>query len=157
MTPGGASWSAMGSGIGISGFAPPGEGVHGAATTVDIEAACQVSSNVYMFRATGSVLKFPGFRTLYLESRDDGDDDDNRKLLPVLTGGDALGCLKLESIQHFTQPPPRFTEATLIKAMEEKGIGRPSTYAPTIGTLLARNYVEKDQTRLMPTTLSSPS
>ena len=123
------------------------------ATTVDIEAACKQSDNVYMFRATGSVLKFPGFRTLYLESRDDGVEDDHRKLLPVLTSGDGLNCLKLEPLQHFTQPPPRFTEATLIKAMEERGIGRPSTYAPTIGTLLDRNYVEKDQTRLMPTPL----
>jgi DNA topoisomerase-1 len=123
------------------------------ATTVDIDAACQQSDNVYLFRATGSVLKFPGFRTLYLESRDDGDDDDHRKLLPALAGGDGLNCLKLEPLQHFTQPPPRYTEATLIKAMEERGIGRPSTYAPTIGTLLDRNYVEKDQTRLIPTKL----
>ena len=123
------------------------------ATTIEIEAACKKSANIYLFRATGSVLKFPGFRTLYLESRDDVDDDDHRKLLPVLTSGDSLNCLKLEPLQHFTQPPPRFTEATLIKAMEERGIGRPSTYAPTIGTLLDRNYVEKDQNRLIPTTL----
>ncbi|MDA0733268.1 MAG: type I DNA topoisomerase [Chloroflexi bacterium] len=123
------------------------------ATTVDIEASCKQSPNVYLFRATGSVLKFPGFRTLYLESRDDGEDDDHRKLLPALASGDGLNCLKLEPLQHFTQPPPRFTEATLIKAMEERGIGRPSTYAPTIGTLIDRNYVEKDQTRLTPTEL----
>ncbi|MCH8897581.1 MAG: type I DNA topoisomerase [Chloroflexi bacterium] len=123
------------------------------ATTVDIEAACQESSSIYMFRATGSVLKFPGFRTLYLESKDDADDDDNRRLLPRLANNDALNCLNLETIQHFTQPPPRFTEATLIKLMEEKGIGRPSTYAPTIGTLVDRNYVEKEQTRLTPTKL----
>ena len=123
------------------------------ATNVEIEAACKKSANTYLFRATGSVLKFPGFRTLYLESRDDGEDDDHRKLLPVLASGDGLNCLKLEPLQHFTQPPPRFTEATLIKAMEERGIGRPSTYAPTIGTLLDRNYVEKDQNRLTPTTL----
>ena len=123
------------------------------ATTVEIEAACKESANTYLFRATGSVLKFPGFRTLYLESRDDGDDDDHRKLLPALTSNDGLNCLNLEPLQHFTQPPPRFTEATLIKAMEERGIGRPSTYAPTIGTLLDRNYVEKEQNRLAPTTL----
>jgi DNA topoisomerase-1 len=123
------------------------------ATAVEIEAACKKSANTYLFRATGSVLKFPGFRTLYLESRDDVNDDDHRKPLPVLTSGDGLNCLKLEPLQHFTQPPPRFTEATLIKAMEERGIGRPSTYAPTIGTLLDRNYVEKDQNRLTPTTL----
>ena len=123
------------------------------ATTVDIDATCKESSTVYMFRATGSVLKFPGFRTLYLESRDDGDDDASKKTLPVLAGGDSLNCLDLEALQHFTQPPPRYSEATLIKAMEEKGIGRPSTYAPTIGTLVDRNYVEKEQSRLIPTTL----
>ena len=123
------------------------------ATTVDIDAACVKSDHVYVFRATGSVLKFAGFRTLYLESRDDSDDDDHRKLLPALAQGDGLNCLKVEPLQHFTQPPPRYTEATLIKAMEEKGIGRPSTYAPTIGTLLDRNYVEKEQNRLTPTIL----
>ncbi len=125
------------------------------ATTVDIEAACAKSSNVYIFRATGSVLVFAGFRTLYLESRDDGEEDENRRLLPAMAGGDALTCDGVEPLQHFTQPPPRYTEATLIKAMEEKGIGRPSTYAPTIGTLLDRNYVEKEQNRLQPTTLGN--
>jgi DNA topoisomerase-1 len=123
------------------------------ATSVDIEAACKASSNVYIFRVTGSVLKFPGFRTLYLESRDDSDDDDTRKALPELTARNRLNCLKLEALQHFTQPPPRYTEATLIKAMEEKGIGRPSTYAPTIGTLLDRHYIDKEQNRLIPTAL----
>jgi DNA topoisomerase-1 len=123
------------------------------ATTVDIDASCQVSPQVYMFRATGSVLKFPGFRVLYLESRDDSDEDESRKTLPELSPSDRLNCQKLEALQHFTQPPPRYTEATLIKAMEEKGIGRPSTYAPTIATLLDRNYVEKEQNRLTPTTL----
>jgi DNA topoisomerase-1 len=123
------------------------------ATTADIEANCKVSPNVYIFRATGSVLKFPGFRALYLESRDDSDDDETRKTLPDLVNNDRLNCQKLEALQHFTQPPPRYTEATLIKAMEEKGIGRPSTYAPTIATLLDRNYVEKEQNRLVPTIL----
>ena len=125
------------------------------ATTMDIDVACVKSDQVYIFRATGSVLKFAGFRTLYLESRDDSDDEDQRKLLPALAKGDGLNCLKVEPLQHFTQPPPRYTEATLIKAMEEKGIGRPSTYAPTIGTLLDRNYVEKEQNRLVPTTLGT--
>jgi DNA topoisomerase-1 len=123
------------------------------ATTVDIDAACRNSSNVYNFRATGSVLKFPGFRSVYLESRDDAPDEDARQALPELTGGDPLECLKLDALQHFTEPPPRFTEATLIKAMEERGIGRPSTYAPTIGTLLDRHYVNKEQNRLTPTPL----
>ncbi|MFQ6026914.1 MAG: type I DNA topoisomerase [Dehalococcoidia bacterium] len=125
------------------------------ATTVDIEAKCQASPNTYIFRATGSVLTFPGFRTLYLESSDDNGDDEQRKPLPQLAQNDPLNCQKLEGVQHFTQPPPRYTEATLIKAMEEKGIGRPSTYAPTIGVLLDRNYVEKQQNRLHPTELGT--
>ncbi|MSQ05762.1 MAG: type I DNA topoisomerase [Dehalococcoidia bacterium] len=123
------------------------------ATTVNIEATAPGSPNVYIFRTTGSVLKFPGFRTLYLESRDDADDDDSRKTLPALAVGDALSRDALEALQHFTQPPPRYTEATLIKAMEEAGIGRPSTYAPTIGTLLNRYYVSKEQNRLVPSFL----
>ena len=126
------------------------------ATAADIEATCKQSANVYIFRATGSVLKFPGFRTLYLESQDDSsDDDDARRSLPELAAGDGLNCLKLDALQHFTQPSPRYTEATLIKAMEERGIGRPSTYAPTIGTLLDRNYVTKEQNRLFPTPLGT--
>ena len=122
-------------------------------TTVDIDAACRESGNVYNFRTTGSVLKFAGFRTVYLEGRDEGSDSDNAKTLPSLDAGDPLACEGLKANQHFTEPPPRFTEATLIKAMEERGIGRPSTYAPTIGTLMGRYYVERKQTRLFPTTL----
>ena len=123
------------------------------ATSVDIDAKCKASSNVYVFRATGSVLTFPGFRTLYLESRDDEDEAEGRQPLPSLGKDDGLACQKLDALQHFTQPPPRYTEATLIKAMEEKGIGRPSTYAPTIGTLVDRYYVEKERNRLTPTVL----
>ena len=122
-------------------------------TTVDIDAACRDSGNVYVFRATGSVLKFAGFRSVYLEGRDENTDGDDAKTLPRLDAGDPLACDGLSANQHFTEPPPRFTEATLIKAMEERGIGRPSTYAPTIGTLLARYYVERKQGRLFPTTL----
>ena len=122
-------------------------------TTVDIDAACRDSGNVYNFRATGSVLKFAGFRSVYLEGRDENSDADSAKLLPRLEAGDPLACEGLTANQHYTEPPPRFTEATLIKAMEERGIGRPSTYAPTIGTLLARYYVERKQGRLFPTTL----
>ena len=128
------------------------------ATTVDIDAAGRpgpdgAAGRVFTFRATGSVLKFPGFRTLYLEGRDEGDAEENHKSLPELAPGDDLNCRQLEASQHFTQPPPRFTEATLVKAMEENGIGRPSTYAPTIGVLLARNYVTKEQNALHPTPL----
>ena len=124
-------------------------------TTVDISAHGRATSNVYLFRATGSVLKFPGFRTLYLESRDDEAADEDRKLLPELGKGDPLECLKLGTVQHFTEPPHRFTEATLIKGMEEKGIGRPSTYAPTIATLLDRQYVTKEQNHLVPSALGT--
>ena len=130
------------------------------ATTVNIDAACKASADaldqagrVFNFRATGSVLKFPGFRTLYLESRDEGDAEEKRNSLPELAPGNGLNCQQLAAAQHFTQPPPRFTEATLIKSMEERGIGRPSTYAPTIGVLLARNYVSKEQNALHPTEL----
>ena len=123
------------------------------ATTVDIDAACRESGNVYNFRATGSVLKFAGFRSVYLEGRDEKTDADDAKTLPRLEAGDPLVSEGLSANQHFTEPPPRFSEATLIKAMEERGIGRPSTYAPTIGTLLARYYVERKQGRLFPTTL----
>ena len=125
------------------------------ATTVDIEATCQGSGQVYLFRATGSVLKFFGFRTLYLESRDDEDEERGRQPLPALDKDDGLACQKLDALQHFTQPPPRYSEATLIKALEEKGIGRPSTYAPTIATILDRHYVEKEQNRLVPTQLGN--
>ena len=130
------------------------------ATTVDIDAACRTAAadpstpgTIYNFRATGSVLKFPGFRTLYLESRDEGDAAENRNALPELAVGQRLNCQSLSANQHFTQPPPRFTEATLVKAMEERGIGRPSTYAPTIAVLLNRNYVVKEQNSLHPTEL----
>ena len=123
------------------------------ATTADIDGTCKKSGNVYNFRASGSVMKFSGFRSVYLEGRDDAEDGDGKKTLPVLNAGDVLECAKLEANQHFTEPPPRYTEATLIKVMEEKGIGRPSTYAPTIGTLVDRHYVERERTRLTPTQL----
>ena len=123
------------------------------ATTVEIDAHCVApSDSVFRFRATGSVLKFPGFRAVYLEGRDDAGDG-NENALPELAAGDGLTNQKLEASQHFTQPPPRFTEATLIREMEEKGIGRPSTYAPTIATLVEREYVQREQRRLSPTEL----
>ncbi len=124
------------------------------ATTVDIDAVCQDSGNTYNFRASGSVLRFPGFRTVYLEGRDDAAEDaESGNALPPLDAGDVLDCSKLDANQHFTEPPPRYTEATLIRAMEERGIGRPSTYAPTIGTLVDRRYVERERNRLTPTPL----
>ena len=123
------------------------------ATTLGIDAVCKGAGITYNFRASGSVLKFAGFRTVYLEGRDDTNDSDDKNSLPLLSEGDLLDCSNLEANQHFTEPPPRFTEATLIKVMEEKGIGRPSTYAPTISTLVDRMYVERERNRLTPTKL----
>lgn len=124
-------------------------------TSVRIGAAGKTAE--YEFRANGSVLKFAGFRALYMEDFDDRSegDDENDKTLPHLDQGEPLDCLKLTPKQHFTQPPPRFTEASLVKALEEEGIGRPSTYAPTLSTLMDRDYVLKDQGRFKPTKLGT--
>jgi DNA topoisomerase I len=117
-------------------------------TTVDI------SANGAWFRATGSVLKFPGFMAVYTEGTDDGQaEDDTKKLLPPVNQGDNLGEPGLAPEQHFTQPPPRYSESSLVKAMEELGIGRPSTYAPTMETILKRGYAILDQKRFHPTEL----
>lgn len=109
----------------------------------------------YIFNATGSVIKFDGFMTLYTESKDDNSEDelDDLKDLPSLKEKDKLEEEKLGFEQKFTEPPARYTEASLVKAMEEKGIGRPSTYAPTISTLLDRFYIDKENKRLVPTEL----
>ncbi len=122
-------------------------------TSVDIEAQCKKADKTYMFRAAGSVLTFPGFRTLYLESSDDAEEEDGKGPLPLLEKDHLLDCLGIEPKQHFTQPPPRYTEASLIKSLEERGIGRPSTYAPIISTITDRHYVLKDSGRLKPTVL----
>src|SRR5690606_28457061 len=90
----------------------------------------------YIFRATGSIVTFPGWMKVYQLGRDDGEKDDiDKAALPEVRQGDPLDLEKLVPEQHFTQPPPRYSEATLVKALEELGIGRPSTYAPTIATL----------------------
>ncbi len=111
-----------------------------------------INAGAYLFKASGSHLKFKGFMTLYVEGRDDGAEEKDMKL-PRLSVQDELELLKLEHAQHFTQPPPRYTEATLIKTLEEKGIGRPSTYAPTITTITARGYVGREKKQLFPTEL----
>ena len=103
------------------------------------------------FKASGYSVKFEGFTVLYEESKD-ADAEDN-KVLPPLEQGDLLKVKSLDGNQHFTQPPARYSEATLIKALEENGIGRPSTYAPTITTILSRLYVERDGKQLRPTAL----
>ncbi|MSQ11733.1 MAG: type I DNA topoisomerase [Dehalococcoidia bacterium] len=122
------------------------------ATQVDI-LATPPGGAPYRFRASGSVLKFPGFRTLYLEGSDEAAEDELDARLPELARGDALSCQQLEPKQHFTEPPRRFTEASLIKSLEERGIGRPSTYASIIGTLVARSYVTKERGSLLSTAL----
>ena len=122
-------------------------------TSVDVHATSARSDGQYLFRATGSVLVFPGFRALYLEGRDDSQDDELSRTLPPFAAGDALDCEKLEPHQHFTQPPPRYSDASLIRALEEKGIGRPSTYAAIVSTIQDRGYVERDRGRLIPTPL----
>lgn len=111
-----------------------------------------ISVGDYIFKATGSKVKFPGFMFLYIEGRDD-ENEDSETTLPELVENEELKVRKVEPKQHFTQPPQRYTEASLVKALEEKGIGRPSTYAPTITTILARGYVEKDKKILYPTEL----
>ena len=121
----------------------------------------KVTFNVqdYMFNSTGSVIKFDGFMALYTESKEEGkkqdeeDLDDNSQELPKLEIGEVLNEKKLNFEQKFTEPPSRYSEATLVKVMEEKGIGRPSTYAPTISTLVDRFYVEKEGRMLIPTEL----
>ena len=124
-------------------------------TTVVVAAGSNKSATQYLFRATGSILKFPGFRVLYMEDTDDAASDQDKETtpLPEVDKGDALECVALTPEQHFTQPPPRYTEATLIRTLEEQGIGRPSTYAPTIGTIMERDYVRKESGRFVPTKL----
>ena len=118
----------------------------------EIDAAAQ--SETYGFRASGSLLRSPGFLQVYEESADeDAQVDEPETDVPLLDAGDALQLQKLLPEQHFTQPPPRFTEASLIKILEENGIGRPSTYAPTISTIQARGYVLSESRRLMPTAI----
>src|SRR2546427_1482767 len=118
--------------------------------SADIEAKPTDGGIRYLFRATGQTLTFDGFRRVYFEGRDDALDEDAEAALPLLTPEQALRLLDLMREQHFTQPPPRFTEATLVKTLEENGIGRPSTYAPTIATLLDRGYVRLDERRFFP-------
>ncbi|HTI01950.1 MAG TPA: type I DNA topoisomerase [Acidisoma sp.] len=102
-------------------------------------------------RANGSLLAFDGFLKLYREDRDDqSEDDDESRVLPAMSEGDPLTRREIKASQHFTQPPPRYTEASLVKKMEELGIGRPSTYASTLSVLRDRNYVRLEQKRLIP-------
>jgi DNA topoisomerase-1 len=119
-------------------------------TTIDISAG-----EKYTFRATGSVIKFDGFLAVYEEGKDEKDEDDDERAakLPKVEKGEELKLNSLTPNQHFTEPPPRYTEATLVKALEEKGIGRPSTYASIMSVIQDREYVEKTEGRFRPTEL----
>lgn len=112
--------------------------------------ACSIEANGCVFKASGFSVKFDGFTALYEEAKDDEEDT---SILPTLSKGDEVKCKSVDGIQHFTQPPARYTEATLIKAFKENGIARPSTYAVTITTILSRSYVEREGKQLKPTSL----
>ena len=110
-----------------------------------------IAAGAYQFRATGSRVKFPGFLAVYRDLPENGEGQEG--WLPDLTAGETLEVVALDPQQHFTQPPPRYTEASLVRALEERGIGRPSTYAPTIETIKRRGYVKPINRRLHPTDL----
>lgn len=114
--------------------------------------AISIDANGYIFKANGQKIKFKGFMTLYVEGTDDKEQEED-KMLPDLKEKQELKLQKLNPKQSFTEPPPRYTEASLVKALEEKDIGRPSTYSPTITTILERRYIEKIQKQLSPTEL----
>ena len=120
-------------------------------TSVDVKA------NDYMFRATGSIVKFQGFMAVYLEEKSEdqtsSEEENGEAVLPPLNEGEKLTLVQLDPKQHFTQPPPRFSEALLVKTLEEKGIGRPSTYAAIISTIQERDYVNKIENKFRPTEL----
>ena len=103
-------------------------------------------------RTSGTIIKFPGFMALYTESKDDIEEEEGG-ILPALKEGEPLDRLDIQPAQHFTQPPPRYTEATLVKTLEEKGIGRPSTYAAILSTIIDRKYTQKEEGRFSPTEL----
>lgn len=109
-------------------------------TTIDIVN----DKNIDVFKAKGEVIKFDGFLKVYLESTDDDDEEEESGLLPKVTSGQKLGLMQISAVERYSRPPARFTEASLVKRLEELGIGRPSTYAPTISTVQKRGYVVKD-------------
>ena len=115
-----------------------------------------IDASNYNFRANGQELKFKGFMILYIEGTDNQQEEEFTKI-PELEINEVVEKEKLEAKQSFTEPPPRYTEASLVKALEEKGIGRPSTYSPTITTILERHYIEKEQKQLHPTELRKSS
>ena len=112
-----------------------------------------IDVNKYNFKASGQNLKFKGFMVLYVEGNDSNENDDENVMLPMLEAGQEVKKKKLNPKQSFTEPPARYTEASLVKELEAKGIGRPSTYSPIITTIIERRYVEKDKKQLVPTEL----
>jgi DNA topoisomerase-1 len=120
------------------------------------QTAVEINAGRGTFRVTGSVVKFPGFSAVYLEGMEEEEEEkekDEMKKLPDLAKGDELDLLGVNGIQHFTQPPPRFTESSLVKELEENGVGRPSTYASILSTIIDREYVSKEKSKLKPTLL----
>jgi DNA topoisomerase-1 len=117
-------------------------------TTADITA--KVASRLLELRATGTVVKFDGFLALYQEGQDDDADDEEARRLPPMSAGESLAKRAIAATQHFTEPPPRYSEASLVKRLEELGIGRPSTYASILQVLKDRKYVRLDKRRLYP-------
>lgn len=119
------------------------------------QTSIDISCGDYILRATGSILKFDGFMKLYIESKEEGEGEEKEGLLPELKEGEILKLSGILPEQHFTQPPPRYTEATLVKELEQKGIGRPSTYAPILSTIVYRGYVLREGKALKPTELGN--
>jgi DNA topoisomerase I len=120
---------------------------------VDLATGTDLAKRVAAFRATGSILVKPGYIAVYIEGQDDSADDDGDRILPAMEVGDQITLLGLRTAQHFTEPPPRYSEASLVKALEEFGIGRPSTYASIIQTLLGKKYAELVNKRFIPSDL----
>lgn len=120
-------------------------------TTLSID----ITANDYLFKSSGSQIKFPGFMTLYTEATEEENQNEKDVILPNLEEKQQLSEKELLPSQHFTEPPARYSEASLVKALEEKGIGRPSTYAPTITTIITRGYIEKEKKILYPTELGT--
>ena len=122
------------------------------ATAIYDTISANIDANGYTFKASGQTIKFKGFMTLYVEGTDSKEQEEEN-MLHELKENEELKLVKIDPKQSFTEPPPRYTEASLVKALEEKGIGRPSTYSPTITTILERRYIEKEQKQLKPTEL----
>ena len=114
-----------------------------------------IKSDKYLFKATGSTIVFNGFTTLYKTEEEETEEEEKKNILPLLKEGDGIEVLQVLPSQHFTKPPGRFSEASLIKALEEDGVGRPSTFAPTISTIVTRDYVRREKGYLMPTDLGT--